>query len=123
RLWASPWGGACDTGAELGADDQRNQRLAAAAATHLGAAGRRALGRGDLPAASKLLERAVGLLPEGDPGGLELLVELADVLVATGEFPRAEAILDQVAAAAAGPGDERPAAPRRAGRRRTSGGG
>ena len=103
---------------ELGIVDQRNQRLAAAAATRLGAAGRRALGRGDLPAASKLLERAVGLLPDGDPGGLELLVELADVLVATGEFPRAEAILDQVAAAAAGRGDERLAAHARVGRLR-----
>jgi class 3 adenylate cyclase/tetratricopeptide (TPR) repeat protein len=103
---------------ELGIVDQRNQRLAAAAARRLGAAGRRALGRGDLPAASKLLERAVGLLPAGDPGGLELLVELADVLVSTGEFPRAEAILDQVAAAAAGRGDQRLAAHARVGRLR-----
>ena len=103
---------------ELGMVDQRNQRLAAAAATRLGAAGRRALGRGDLPAASKLLERAVALLPAGDPAGLELLVELADVLVATGEFARAEAILDQVAAAAAGRGDERLATHARVGRLR-----
>jgi class 3 adenylate cyclase/tetratricopeptide (TPR) repeat protein len=103
---------------ELGIVDRRNQRLAAAAARRLGAAGRRALGRGDLPAASKLLERAVGLLPAGDPGGLELLVELADVLVATGEFPRAEAVLDQVARAAAGTGDERLAAHARVGRLR-----
>ncbi|HEX2157540.1 MAG TPA: AAA family ATPase, partial [Actinomycetes bacterium] len=95
---------------ELGIVDERNQRLATAAARHLGAAGRRALGRGDLPAASKLLERAVSLLPAGDPGGLELLIELADVLVATGEFTRAEAVLDQVTAAAADRGDERVAA-------------
>ena len=103
---------------ELGIVDARNQRLATAAARRLGAAGRRALGRGDLPAASKLLERAVGLLPAGDPGGQELLIELADVLVATGEFPRAEAILDQVAADAAGHGDERLAAHARVGRLR-----
>src|SRR5215211_4217830 len=103
---------------ELGMVDQRNQRLADAAAWRLGGAGRRALGRGDLPAASKLLERAVSLLPEGDPGGLELLVELADVLVSTGEFPRAEATLAQVAAAAAGHGDERLAAHARVGRLR-----
>jgi class 3 adenylate cyclase/tetratricopeptide (TPR) repeat protein len=100
---------------ELGLADQRNQRLAGAAARRLGGAGRRALGRGDLPAASKLLERAVALLPAGDPGGLELLAELADVLVSTGEFPRAEAILAQVAAAAAGRGDERLAAHARVG--------
>jgi class 3 adenylate cyclase len=103
---------------ELGIDDQRNQRLAAAAARRLGAAGRRGLGRGDLPAASNLLERAVALLPDGDPGGLELLVELADVLVATGEFPRAEAILGQVVAAAAERGDDRLAAQARVGRLR-----
>jgi hypothetical protein len=103
---------------ELGMTDQRNRRLAEAAATRLGGAGRRALGRGDLPAASKLLERAVALLPDGDPGGLELLVELADVLVSTGEFPRAEATLAQVTAAAAGRGDERLAAHARVGRRR-----
>ncbi len=40
------------------------------------------------------------------------------MLVATGEFPRAEAILDQVAAAAAGRGDERLAAHARVGRLR-----
>ncbi|HEY6707471.1 MAG TPA: adenylate/guanylate cyclase domain-containing protein [Actinomycetota bacterium] len=95
---------------ELGIADERNQRLAGAAARRLGSAGRRALGRGDLPAASKLLERAVSLLPAGDPGGLELLVELADVLVSTGEFARAESVLGQVAAAAADRGDERLAA-------------
>ena len=95
---------------ELGIADERNQRLAGAAALRLGSAGRRALGRGDLPAASNLLERAVSLLPAGDPGGLELLVELADVLVSTGEFARAESVLGQVAAAAADRGDERLAA-------------
>src|SRR4029453_10034292 len=61
------------SGAELGMPAQPNQRRAGAAARRLGGAGRRALGRGDLPAASKLLERAVSLLPAGDPGGLELL--------------------------------------------------
>jgi tetratricopeptide (TPR) repeat protein len=59
-----------------------------------------------------------GPAPDGDPGGLELLVELADVLVSTGEFPRAEATLAQVTAAAAGRGDERLAAHARVGRRR-----
>ncbi|HEY4791164.1 MAG TPA: AAA family ATPase, partial [Actinomycetes bacterium] len=103
---------------ELGIVDQRNRRLATAAARRLGAAGRRALGRGDLPAASKLLERAVALLPGGDPGGQELLVELADVLVATGEFPRAAQILGQVAAAARDHGDERLAAHASVGRLR-----
>jgi class 3 adenylate cyclase len=103
---------------ELGLDGERNRRLAATAARRLGGAGRRAMGRGDLPAASNLLERAVGMLPAGDPGRLELLVELADVLVSTGEFPRAEAILDQVAAAAGERGDDRLAAHAQVGRLR-----
>jgi len=95
---------------ELGIVDARNRRLAEAAAARLGGAGRRALGRGDLPAASKLLERAVGLLPAGDPGGLELLVELADVLMTSGDYAHAEAILAQVGTAAAGRDDQRLAA-------------
>ena len=37
-------------------------------AGHLGAAGRRALARGDLPAAVGLLDRAAALLPDGSPG-------------------------------------------------------
>ena len=53
---------------ELGIVDERNQRLAGAAARRLGSAGRRALGRGDLPAASKLLERAVEPAPGRRPG-------------------------------------------------------
>jgi class 3 adenylate cyclase len=103
---------------ELGIADQRNRRPAGAAAKRLGAAGRRALGRGDLPAAANLLERAIALLPDGDTGGLELLLELADVLVATGEFARAQALLDQVAGAAAARGDDRLAAQALVGRLR-----
>jgi class 3 adenylate cyclase len=103
---------------ELGIADQGSRRLADAAARRLGSAGRRALGRGDLPAASNLLERALALLPDGDPGGQELLVELADVLVSTGGFARAEALLGQVAAAAAARGDDRLAAQARVGRLR-----
>jgi class 3 adenylate cyclase len=104
--------------AELGLVDERNRRLAAAAARRLGAAGRRALGRGDQPAPTQQRDPGVGLLPAGDPAGQELLVELADVLVATGEFPRAEEVLGQVAAAAADHGDQRLAAHARVGRLR-----
>ena len=87
---------------ELGTVEERDRSLAAAASQRLGAAGRRALGRGDLPAAANLLERAVVLLGDGDPARSELLVELADVLVSTGEFARADRALAAFAGAAAG---------------------
>jgi class 3 adenylate cyclase len=75
---------------ELGTAEERDRRLAEAAAGRLGAAGRRALHRGDLPAAANLLERAIALLADGDPARPELMVELAEVLVSTGEFARAD---------------------------------
>jgi class 3 adenylate cyclase len=87
---------------ELGTAEERDRRLAGAAAERLGAAGRRAFARGDLPAAANLLERAAGLLPEGDPARSELLVELVDVVVSTGEFARADGALATVATLAAG---------------------
>jgi class 3 adenylate cyclase len=48
---------------ELGPADERARRLAADAARHLDAAGRRALDRGDTGTAVSLLERAESLLP------------------------------------------------------------
>ena len=87
---------------ELGTAEERDRRLAEAAAGRLGAAGRRALARGDLPAAANLLERAIGLLDDGDPARPELMVELADVLVSTGEFARADGAVAAVTALAGG---------------------
>jgi class 3 adenylate cyclase len=87
---------------ELGMAGDGDRRLAEAAATRLGAAGRRAMARGDLPAAANLLERAIALLADGDPARRELLVELADVLVTTGEFTRADAVIAAVTALAGG---------------------
>jgi tetratricopeptide (TPR) repeat protein len=49
---------------ELGPADEQARQLAADAAAHLDAAGRRALDRGDTGAAVSLLERAEALLPE-----------------------------------------------------------
>jgi class 3 adenylate cyclase len=87
---------------ELGTAEQRDRRLAEAAAGRLGAAGRRALARGDLPAAANLLDRAIALLGDGDPTRPELMVELVDVLVSTGEFARADGAAAALEAAAAG---------------------
>jgi class 3 adenylate cyclase len=54
--------------------------LADLAGVRLAAAGKRALARGDVTAAAKLLERANDLLSETDPRRLELAIPFADAL-------------------------------------------
>jgi class 3 adenylate cyclase/tetratricopeptide (TPR) repeat protein len=81
--------------AELGPLDAHGQRLAERGATRLAAAGRRALGRGDMPASANLLRRAVQLLPRGDARRLGLLPELGEALLEIGEFASAEVFLDE----------------------------
>ena len=91
--------------AELGPVDAHGRELAAGAAGRLASAGRRAIGRGDLPAAVNLLERAIALLPAGDRERLHLLTELAEALVLKLEPDRAAAVLDEALAAADRSGD------------------
>ncbi len=85
-------------------------RLATRAAERLAAAGRRALDRGDMPAAVNLLSRAAALLPTQDPARLALAPALASALRSTGEFGRASAVLADVAEHGDGPVDRRLAA-------------
>jgi class 3 adenylate cyclase/tetratricopeptide (TPR) repeat protein len=68
---------------ELGRDEPQ---LARHASERLAAAGRSALLRGDNRAAASMLERAVDLLPVGDPTRLELLPPLADARLDLGRF-------------------------------------
>ncbi len=82
-------------------------RVAARAGRLLSAAGARALGREDMPAARRLLGRASTLLPADDPARLEALRGLAAALWATGDFARAEAMLDEVIDSAVASGDRR----------------
>jgi predicted ATPase len=91
--------------AELGPVDARGRELAARAAARLASAGRRAIGRGDLPAAVNLLERAIALLSDEDRDRLHLLTELGEALVLKLEPDRAAAVLDQALAAADQDGD------------------
>jgi class 3 adenylate cyclase/tetratricopeptide (TPR) repeat protein len=87
---------------ELGRVEQKARRLAADAATHLGAAGRRAMDRGDTGAAVNLLERAEALLP---PQGINLPLQesLIRGLGESGRFDdaisRAERIAGEYSAA------------------------
>jgi class 3 adenylate cyclase len=91
---------------ELGPADAHGLRVAAAAAAQLAAAGRTATGRGDLPAAANLLERAIALLPATDRARLQLLTDLGEVLILNVETERAQRVLDEALAAAEQTGDQ-----------------
>ena len=91
-------------GQELGAADEA---LATGAGTRLARAGRRAVRRGDLPAATALLTRAAALLPDADSERREVLPILATALMRTGDFMRAEQLLDQALESARASGDKR----------------
>jgi class 3 adenylate cyclase/tetratricopeptide (TPR) repeat protein len=89
-------------GAELGAP---GGALADRAAAKLGAAGRRALDRGDMDGASNLLERAAALLEEGDVARIELEVDLGEALLEGGRLTKAESLLETTVARATRTGD------------------
>jgi class 3 adenylate cyclase len=93
--------------AELGPADEAAVALAARAAASLGSAGRRAAGRGDVPAGMNLLERAATLLVEDDEARAEIELVLGWTLNQAGEFARAEAVFNDLAARAAARGDRR----------------
>lgn len=85
---------------------ERHRELAARGADHLGAAGRSALARDDLPAAINLLERATALLPDDDRFRGSLLPDLGSALTESGRLTEAERVLDAAVTAAAGRDDE-----------------
>jgi class 3 adenylate cyclase/tetratricopeptide (TPR) repeat protein len=91
---------------ELGPVDAHGREVAAAASAQLAAAGHLATGRGDLPAAANLLERAIALLPPGDRTRLQLLTDLGEVLILNVETERAQRVLDDALAAAERTGDQ-----------------
>jgi class 3 adenylate cyclase/tetratricopeptide (TPR) repeat protein len=78
---------------DLGVPDAELESLGRRAATYLGSSGRRAIARGDLPAAERLLRRAAATLPSGEPEAVELLVEAGESLVDLGELAQADAVL------------------------------
>jgi class 3 adenylate cyclase/tetratricopeptide (TPR) repeat protein len=93
--------------AELGPVGEREFALARRAAEILGAAGRRALVRSDVPAAINLLDRAVELGRADDSSQALLLRDLSAALWAAGELGRAEEILSDALEAALAAGDRR----------------
>ncbi len=80
--------------AELGRAGEA-RRLAESAAHRLAPAGLRAQGRGDLPAAMRLLTRAVSLLPLDDSRRLDLLSELGIALTDMGRLAEADHALQE----------------------------
>ena len=89
---------------ELG---QADATLATRAGERLAQAGRRAIGRGDVPAAVTLLTRAAALLPDSHDERREILPILGSALMRTGDFGRAERVLDEALASAKAAGDRR----------------
>jgi hypothetical protein len=85
---------------ELGPIDDAGRAIAEGAAQHLSAAGRRALTRRDMGAATNLLERAVAVLDERHPFRLALVPDLGEALIDSGEFAQADTYLEQALAAA-----------------------
>jgi class 3 adenylate cyclase/tetratricopeptide (TPR) repeat protein len=92
---------------ELGPLDEHGIDLGARGGVMLGSAGGRAFGRGDMPAAANLLRRAAALFPEGDRRRLELLPDLGEAMMETGEYAWAQVYLDDAVAGAVALGDTR----------------
>jgi class 3 adenylate cyclase/tetratricopeptide (TPR) repeat protein len=85
---------------ELGPIGERGRALGERAARYLGAAGRRALARDDLPLAASLLGRALERLDDTDPWRAELALDWCEALLAAGDVgpaTRAVAAFDRMA--------------------------
>lgn len=92
---------------ELAPADDVARRIAGRASAKLAVAGRRALARGDMPAAADLLQRAIALLPEDDVSRLDLTLDLSDARLEMGQLKVADELLSSATARAAERGDER----------------
>ena len=92
---------------DLGPVDEEGRAIAKRGAQKLGAAGRRAFVRGDLPAAANLLPRAASLLERDDPDRIDLTVDVGEVYTEAGRFSDAGTALVEAIAAAERIGDER----------------
>ncbi|HUG30301.1 MAG TPA: adenylate/guanylate cyclase domain-containing protein [Candidatus Limnocylindria bacterium] len=91
----------------LGVIDEAARSVADRAAEKLSSAGRRALARGDVPAAAGLMRRAVDLLAPTDPKRLDLIPDLADAFLSLSRFPDAISELDSGLEAAREAGDQK----------------
>jgi class 3 adenylate cyclase/tetratricopeptide (TPR) repeat protein len=90
---------------QLGPPDERSDAIGRRAATRLATAGRRALGRGDLPASVNLLRRALVLGPSAGAERAATLYDLAVALEDLGDARAAFETFDEVVRLAAASGD------------------
>jgi len=86
---------------ELAPLDDHGRAVGSRGARYLTSAGRRALARGDMPAAANLLQRAAALLPAGDADRPRLLLDAGEAFIELGEFTKADEILHTAAEEAA----------------------
>ncbi len=91
---------ACRTLRELGPVNEHTRAMGLQAAVPLASSGRRALARGDMPAAVNLLSRATSLTPADDRDRMTLLPDLAFALLQTGDFSRMREVLTELQQAA-----------------------
>jgi class 3 adenylate cyclase/tetratricopeptide (TPR) repeat protein len=87
--------------AELGPVHEQARSLGDRAARHLGVAGAKAVGHGDMPAAASLFQRGAALLEEGHKDRPRFLLHAGEALGDTGDLAAAQAALDQALAGAA----------------------
>jgi hypothetical protein len=87
---------------ELGPLDAVGRTLGERAARRLGAAGRRALARDDLPLAAGLLGRALDSLDSEDPARADLALDWCEALLSAGDVGPAAAAIDELGRFAAG---------------------
>jgi len=92
---------------ELGVIDDEDREVGRRAAEKLSNAGRRALERGDVPAAVSLLRRSVALLPKESHLRVELLIDLGEATFQQGGFDEAATVVAEARATAAELGEPR----------------
>ncbi|HEX6332037.1 MAG TPA: adenylate/guanylate cyclase domain-containing protein [Actinomycetota bacterium] len=81
---------------ELGPADEHATAIGRRGSSYLASAGRRALARGDMPAAAGLLRRAASLLPPADEEAPRLLLQAGEAMIEVGDFELAERVLDEL---------------------------
>jgi class 3 adenylate cyclase/tetratricopeptide (TPR) repeat protein len=81
---------------ELGPIDAKGRGLGERAAKRLAAAGRRALGRDDLPVAADLLGRAIERLDAGDAARADLALDWCEALLSAGDVGKAAQAIDEL---------------------------
>jgi tetratricopeptide (TPR) repeat protein len=90
---------------ELGTVDDSAIAVGVRASLKLAAAGRRAMARGDMPAAASLLRRAAATRTEHDRERLRLLPDLGEALEELGQFEEAQRVLEEAITASREIGD------------------